>query len=131
MPGDYAANYGVGTNYDGHVVGSGPYTPTTWIPGETIVLDRSPNWDPATDPLRKAWVDRIQVETDVGSSSIQRAIEPEEADLSLTSHVLQARLTVLRADPEQSGRLSVNTTGILLYLALGTHPGPGRSPLTG
>ena len=107
------------------MVGSGPYTPTTYIPGKTVVLDRNPNWDPATDPLRKAWVDRIQIKLDVSISSIQRAIEREEADLSLDSHVPQARVAALRADPERSRRLSVNTTGSLLFLVLETHPKAG------
>jgi peptide/nickel transport system substrate-binding protein len=125
VPGEYAAEYAVGTNYDGHVVGSGPYTPTTWIPRQSVVLVRNPNWDPATDPLRKAWVDRIQVKLGVSIASIQRAIEREEADLSLTSHVPQARVAELRADPERSGRLSVNTTANQLHLVLGTHRGAG------
>ena len=62
VPGEFAATYAVGDNYVGHVVGSGPYTPTTYDPGRLIVLVRNPKWDPATDPLRRrAWVDRIQV----------------------------------------------------------------------
>jgi peptide/nickel transport system substrate-binding protein len=115
----------VGANYGGHLVGTGPYTPTADIPGDTVVLDRNPNWDPATDPLRKAWVDRIQIKLGVGIRSIQQAIEREEADLSLTSHVPQARVAELRADPERSRRLSVNTTGSTLHLVLGTHPKAG------
>ena len=125
VPREYAASYAVGDNYSGHVVGTGPYTPTTYIPGQTIVLDRNPNWDPATDPLRKAWVDRIQVKLGVSIPSIQQAIEREEADLSLSSHVPQARVTELQADPERSNRLSVNTTGSTLFLILGTHPKAG------
>jgi peptide/nickel transport system substrate-binding protein len=125
VPGEYAAEYAVGDNYDGHVVGSGPYTPTTYDPRRLIVLDRNSNWDPTTDPLRKAWVDRIQVKLGVSIPSIQQAIEREEADLSLASHVPQARLTELRADPERSRRLSVNPTGSLLFLVLGTHPKTG------
>jgi ABC-type transport system substrate-binding protein len=126
VPGEYAAGYQVGANYDGYVVGSGPYTPATYIPGETAVLVRNANWDPATDPLRKAWVDRIQVKTDEGGiPSIQRAIEREEADLSLDSHVPQTRIATLRADPERSRRLSVNPTGSLAFLVLGTHRAAG------
>jgi peptide/nickel transport system substrate-binding protein len=125
VPGEYAANYTVGANYSGHVVGAGPYTPTTYIPGETVILDRNPNWDPATDPLRKAWVDRIQVKVGLKTSSIQKSIEREEAHLSLDGHVPQTRLAALRADPEQSRRLSVNTTGTQLSLALRTHRGAG------
>jgi peptide/nickel transport system substrate-binding protein len=125
VPGEYAADYEAGDNYSGHVVGSGPYTPTTYIPGRLVVLVRNPNWDPATDPLRKAWVDRIVVELDIGIRTIQRAIDREEADVSLNSHVPQARVAALRADPERSRRLSVNTTGSLLFLVLGTHRAAG------
>ena len=125
VPGEYAAHYAVGANYDGHVVGSGPYTPTTYDPGRLIVLDRNPKWDPATDPLRKAWVDQIQITPDVSISSTRRAIEREEADLSLISHVPQTRVDALRADPEQSRRLSVNTTGSMQFLVLGTHRAAG------
>jgi peptide/nickel transport system substrate-binding protein len=121
VPGKYAASYAVGDNYAGHVVGSGPYMLSTYIPGETIVFDRNPNWDATTDPLRKAWVDRIQVKLGVDTGAIQRAIEREEADLSLDSHVPVTQLPTLRADPERSERLSVNPTGNLLYLILGTH----------
>jgi peptide/nickel transport system substrate-binding protein len=102
------------------VVGSGPYKVDTYIPGRRIVLVRNPNWDAATDPLRKAWVDRIEVTPDVPTASIQRAIEREEADLSLDSHVPQAQVAALQADPQRSRRLSVNTTGILLFLVLQT-----------
>jgi peptide/nickel transport system substrate-binding protein len=125
VPGEYAADYQVGANYDGHVVGSGPYTLTTYDPGRLIVLDRNPNWEPATDPLRKAWVDRIWVKSDVSISSTQRAIDQEEADLSLISHVPQTRVAALRADPQRSRRLSVNTTGTLQFLVLGTHRAAG------
>jgi peptide/nickel transport system substrate-binding protein len=125
VPGEYAASYALGENYGGYVVGTGPYNPTTYIPGKTVVLDRNPNWDPTTDPLRHAWVDRIEIKLGVPIPSIQQAIEREEADLSLTSHVPQARVVALRADPERSRRLSVNTTGSLLYLVLGTHKKAG------
>jgi peptide/nickel transport system substrate-binding protein len=125
VPGEYAASYAVGANYDGHVVGSGPYNPTTYDPGRSVVLVRNPNWDPATDPLRRAWVDRIRITLNVKIASIQRAIDRGDADLSLDSHVPQTQLAALRADPERSRRLSVNTTGNLLYLALGTHRAAG------
>jgi peptide/nickel transport system substrate-binding protein len=125
VPGEYAASYAVGGNYDGHVVGSGPYTLDVYIPGRLVVLVRNSNWDPATDPLRKAWVDRIQIRLGWRTGATQQAIERDEADLSLDSHVTQARVTTLQADPERSRRLSVNTSECLLYLTLGTHRAAG------
>jgi peptide/nickel transport system substrate-binding protein len=128
VPGEYAANYQVGANYSGHVVGTGPFTPEVYVPGKLVVLVRNPNWDPATDPLREARVDRIELSLDLEISSLQRAIEREEADLSLDSHVPQTRIAALQADPEQSRRLAVEPTGNLLLLVLGTHPAAG--PIT-
>ena len=125
VPKEHAANYGVGKRYDGHVVGSGPYKLAIYVPDETVVLDRNPHWDPATDPLRKAWVDRIQIKLNIRVSSIQRAIDRGTADLSLTSHVSAAQVPALRADPERSGRLSVEPSGCQVFLVLGTHPGAG------
>ena len=125
VPKEHADNYGVGKRYDGHVVGSGPYKLAIYVPDETVVLDRNPHWDPATDPLRKAWVDRIQIKLNIRVSSIQRAIDRGTADLSLTSHVNAAQVPTLRADPERSGRLSVEPSGCQVFLVLGTHPGAG------
>ena len=125
VPEEYAAGYTVGDNYSGHVVGSGPYTPDVYIPGRWIVLIRNPNWDAATDPLRKAWVDRIQIKLNIKVPSIQQAIDRGTADLSLTSHVNAAQVPTLRADPERSGRLSVQPSGCQVFLVLGTHPQAG------
>jgi peptide/nickel transport system substrate-binding protein len=125
VPREYAAHYQVGDNYSGHLVGSGPYTVNSYIPNRLVVLDRNPNWDPATDPLRKAWVDRIQIKIVRSTASIQQAIERGAADLSLFSHVPQSQLATLRADPERSRRLSVNPTGKGLFLALDTNPKAG------
>jgi peptide/nickel transport system substrate-binding protein len=125
VPGEYAAHYQVGDNYDGHVVGSGPYSLTSYAPGQTVVLDRNPNWDPATDPLRKAWVDHIRIKLGVNLGSIQGAIEHEDADLSLYSHVPETQLARLRADPERARRLSVNSSGTMQFLVLETSPKAG------
>jgi peptide/nickel transport system substrate-binding protein len=125
VPQEHAGRYRVGKAYDGHVVGAGPYKLATSIPGETVVLDRNPNWDPATDPLRRAWVDRIQVKFGLTAPAIQQAIDRGEADLSLTSHVPQTQVAALWNDPERSRRLSVEPTGTALFLVLGTHEDAG------
>jgi ABC-type transport system substrate-binding protein len=125
VPKEHAASYGVGKRYDGYVVGAGPYKLATYVPGDTVVLDRNPNWDPATDPLRRAWADRIQVKFDLPVPAIQGAIDRGQADLSLTSHINATQVAALRADPERSRRLSVEPSGCLLFLVLGTHPRAG------
>jgi len=44
------------------IVASGPYMIETLIPGEKFSLVRNPNWDPATDPARHAYPDKIVVD---------------------------------------------------------------------
>jgi peptide/nickel transport system substrate-binding protein len=125
VPEEHAADYGVGKNYDGYVVGSGPYKLAIYVPGETVVLDRNPNWDSATDPLRKAWVDRIQVKFGLSVPAIQRAIERGQADLSLVSHLNATQVATFQSDSERSRRLSVEPSGCRPFLILGTNPRAG------
>jgi peptide/nickel transport system substrate-binding protein len=48
-----------GVDYDNRPVSSGPYMITDHTPGVQLVLDRNPNWDPATDPIRHQYPDRF------------------------------------------------------------------------
>ena len=125
VPEEHADDYEVGKNYDGYVVGSGPYKLAIHIPGETVVLDRNPNWDPSTDPLRRARVDRIQVKFGFARPTIQRAIERGQADLSLITHLNATQVATFQSDPERSRRLSVEPAGCRLFLILGTNPRAG------
>src|SRR6266545_497608 len=79
----YAPKYKVGPDYGKHIVGSGPYTLKSYTPEKSIELIRNSNWDPATDPLRKAWVDKIEMRIGLEPDAIQQAIERGDADISL------------------------------------------------
>jgi peptide/nickel transport system substrate-binding protein len=82
VPRAYGSRSSVGDGYARRLVGSGPYTLQGWAPGRSITLVRNENWDPATDPLRKAWVDRVEVTMGFDQVKAQRAIEQHSADLS-------------------------------------------------
>ena len=124
VPGEYAANYQVGANYDGHVVGSGPYTPATYIPGRDRGAGPQPQLGPGHRPAAQGLGRPNPDQARPQFPSIQRAIEREEADLSLDSHVPQARVAALRADPERSRRLSVNHREACCSWCLGPTGGP-------
>jgi peptide/nickel transport system substrate-binding protein len=57
IPVPKAADTGPDT-YANKMVASGPYQITSWTPGEKMVLDRNPAWDPATDPMRHNYPDK-------------------------------------------------------------------------
>jgi len=71
VPEAYAAKYDAGKTptYGQHLLATGPYMIqndasgklTGYTPAKKIVLVRNPNWVASTDPLRKAYVDKIIV----------------------------------------------------------------------
>jgi ABC-type transport system substrate-binding protein len=119
VPEDYASEFKPGEEYAQHLVGSGPYTVQSYDPGRLIELVRNQNWDPRTDPLRKAWVDKINVAIGRSETQIQQAIERGEQDLNLDNIPPPiADLQRLSDDRALSERLAVETTGCVHYLTL-------------
>jgi peptide/nickel transport system substrate-binding protein len=44
-----------------NIIENGPYQVSEYVPDQSYVFERNPNWDPDTDDLREAYVDRIEV----------------------------------------------------------------------
>jgi peptide/nickel transport system substrate-binding protein len=53
----------------------GPYKVDSWVPTKSISYSRNPAWDPATDTVRKAYVDKIVVNETVSQDSIQQQLQ--------------------------------------------------------
>lgn len=47
------------SDYDKHVVASGPYYIDSYVSGEELTLRRNEHWDPETDPNRNAYLDGV------------------------------------------------------------------------
>ncbi len=125
VPQEYASRYGLGQDYARHLVGSGPYTLRSYVPGKLIELVRNSNWDPETDPLRKAWVDGITVRIGGTEDEIQDAIEQGEADLNLDLVPPPNQdLRRLSGDPDLKPQFALMTTGCVRYLSLQTDSAP-------
>jgi peptide/nickel transport system substrate-binding protein len=58
-----------------HQVASGPYKIDKYDPTKTIELSRNPDWDASTDPVRKAYVDKIVIDETGDQSAIQQQLE--------------------------------------------------------
>jgi peptide/nickel transport system substrate-binding protein len=70
---DQVASTG-GVNYKKHVVSSGPYKFESYQAGQGFTLVRNPNWDPATDPYRKALPDKYIVKLGVDATDIDNQL---------------------------------------------------------
>ncbi|TWD82441.1 peptide/nickel transport system substrate-binding protein [Kribbella amoyensis] len=53
----------------------GPYKVDKWVPTKSISYSRNPAWNAATDPVRKAYVDKIEVNETVSQDSIQQQLQ--------------------------------------------------------
>ena len=51
-----------------HTIADGPYTVRTYVPSRKIVFVRNPTWQAASDPIRNAYVDQINI-TETGDAT--------------------------------------------------------------
>jgi peptide/nickel transport system substrate-binding protein len=58
-----------------HQISDGPYKIDSYQPTKSISFSRNPNWDPSTDPIRKAYVDKVEVNETGQQESIQQQLE--------------------------------------------------------
>jgi peptide/nickel transport system substrate-binding protein len=116
-----------GAGYGADPVSSGPYAITSVDAATGILLDRNPQWDPATDDVRTALPDKIIVRTGLSGVERDQALLAGSADLDITGTGVQAvttsRLAVAEDSPVRD-RVDDVTTGALRLLALPTDVAP-------
>ncbi|HYJ66876.1 MAG TPA: ABC transporter substrate-binding protein [Nocardioidaceae bacterium] len=73
---DEVLNYLPGsTDLGQHEISDGPYQVDSWEPTKSIVYTRNPAWDQSTDPVRKAYVDKIVVDETASQDSTQLQLQ--------------------------------------------------------
>ena len=78
-----------GTKYKEHVVSTGPYKFESNQLGKKFTLVRNTNWDPASDPNRKALPDRIEVSLNVNPDDIDNRLIAGDLDLDVAGTGVQ------------------------------------------
>ena len=89
-----------GANYKQHVISTGPYMFDQNNLGKNFSLKRNPNWDQATDPVRKALPDRYEVALNVNADDIDNRLLSGDLDVHVTGTGVQpAALGRVVGDP--------------------------------
>lgn len=102
------------------IAGAGPYRLVRYDPEQRIVLERNPGW--SADPLRRAFVDRIDAQIGIGRDEAARAIARGDGDL-----LLEAGPPDLGPlDVPRSARIVSVVGGCVRALFLDTRRGPLR-----
>ncbi|MFD4172286.1 ABC transporter substrate-binding protein [Streptomyces anulatus] len=120
-----------GVQYDLRPFSSGPYRIESYARGKKLVLVRNTHWDSATDPVRKAYPDRIVVIQGLKGGQIDdRIIESAGVDASAVewSDLQPSSVAKVLPKPEIRQRLSAERTGCTDMLALNTSRAPFDDP---
>ena len=104
--------------YGPFLVASGPYMLEAYEPGRAITLVRNPSWTPATDGLRAAYADRIELTVAVDAETAFSDIDAGRSDLVFDWSAPPAVVERYRADPELQERLILIPQDTHFYAAM-------------
>ena len=108
-----------GKNYKNHVVSSGPYMFTSYQDGKSFSLRRNKNWDPKTDPNRKALPSGYDVSLNVNADDIDNRVASGDLDVAYaTVGVAQAMRGHALTDPTLRARLDNPNAARLQYTSI-------------
>ena len=114
-----------GSKYKEHVVSTGPYMFGTNDLGKSFELVRNPNWDPATDPNRKALPDKIDVALNVNADDIDNRLQAGDLDVDIVgSGVQPAAQGKILADQTLKARTDNALTARLNFVSINGEVAP-------
>ncbi|MEV5965244.1 ABC transporter substrate-binding protein [Kribbella sp. NPDC051952] len=107
------------TELGNHYPSDGPYKVDSWVPTKSVNYSRNPAWDAATDPVRKAYVDKIVVNETVSQDSIQQQLQTgtPTADMEWDVAPPPSQLPALQAkkDPNLNIGDTASTNPYVIY----------------
>ena len=74
-PEEYDAYVPASAELAQHTIANGPYKIDSYKPTKSITLSRNPAWKADTDPVRKAYVDKVVIDETVSEESTQQQLQ--------------------------------------------------------
>ena len=117
------ADDGHDDGYGPFVVASGPYMLEGYEPGTAVTLVRNPSWTAASDDLRAAYADRIELRVVADEEQAYADVEAGRLDLVLDWQAPAATVERYLTDPALKARLTVIPQDTHFYAAMNVaHP---------
>jgi peptide/nickel transport system substrate-binding protein len=108
-----------GAKYKNTIVSSGPYKFADLQPGKSFNLVRNDQWDPATDPNRKALPDRYEVSLNVNADDIDNRVISGDLDVDIAGTGAQpASLSRVLQDPNLKAKADNPIISRLWYTSI-------------
>ncbi|MEU8973664.1 ABC transporter substrate-binding protein [Streptomyces monashensis] len=113
-----------GAKYVQHIVSSGPYKFSSYEEGASATLVRNPNWDPKTDPIRKALPDKITVKFKVNPVSIDNDLLADKITADIAGAGVQPQTQPRILSGKDARQTDNSYAGATEYMALNQHVAP-------
>ncbi|GAA2100907.1 ABC transporter substrate-binding protein [Kitasatospora saccharophila] len=114
-----------GTKYGDKPVSSGPYKFKTVEPGKGYELVRNENWDPASDPFRKALPDVVKLTITTNADDMDSRLLANTADLDWGQTGLsQAAQVKVLQDPSLKANTDDPYNGFIRYVSIAPSVAP-------
>ncbi|MEU4093124.1 ABC transporter substrate-binding protein [Streptomyces sp. NPDC026673] len=112
-------------DYQKQPVASGPYRIASYDPAKGLRLVRNDKWDPATDTIRTALPDEVELTIAPDAAAVDAALMDGTADLDLAqTGVQEATRTRILDDDVLKARADLVQTGAVRYFTLQTAVAP-------
>jgi peptide/nickel transport system substrate-binding protein len=150
LPGDPQARMGVATghddNYGRFLIGTGPYMfegteqldfsvpaddqePVSgYDVGRSIVLVRNPSYDPASDDLREAYVNRIEILIGGDENDLALKVDAGELDMVFDGVPPAAQIRRYASDPELQDQIHSDPSDAVRYIEMNLASAPFDDP---
>jgi peptide/nickel transport system substrate-binding protein len=109
--------------YDVTFVSSGPYRTKEYKKDVSLTLEKNPNWDANSDPIRTQYADQIVFDFTVdGQTQANRlkAAAGDDATAVMSANVPPAQITEIKGDPDVMKRVVASPTPFVTYLYINT-----------
>jgi peptide/nickel transport system substrate-binding protein len=114
-----------GLKYANSIVSSGPYKIDSYSQGKSMTLSRNPNWDPATDPIRKALPDRIELQLKQNADDIDNRLLSGALDMDITGVGVQSGTQgKVLGDTARKKNADNPIQGFLRFMSINVHVKP-------
>ena len=116
------------SDYDNHVVSSGPYYVDTYSPSEEIRLLRNREWDPDTDDIREAFVDGVDWRMGFDNADCVDKVLSNDYDNAVDCEPKGPQLKEIITDPELKDRFFNFPIACTNYMFMNTTVEPFDDP---
>ncbi len=114
-----------GTKYKEHVISSGPYKFESYNADKDYTLVRNDQWDPATDPNRKALPDKVTVQLNAQADDVDQRLLSGNLDVDLAGTGVQpAAQSQILADPAKKAHADSALVARLWYTSINGNVAP-------